>query len=144
MMPPITADIRELTAAMPTGVQIVLAAVRPQVTVARTWAGMVLAGWGITPPARAGAASVLTELASNAVMHSGGHTFRIWLCTNRETSQLVIMAGDDSRLMPVPPPADPFAESGRGLRIVDALSERWGAYATATGKVVWSVLTLDP
>jgi anti-sigma regulatory factor (Ser/Thr protein kinase) len=142
-MPPITADLHELTRAMPAGAQVVLAALCPQVKAARTWAGMALAAWGIAPPARKDAVLILGELASNAVVHAGGHTFRAWLYTDCQT-RLVIVVSDGSRQMPAPPPADPLAESGRGLRIVDALSEHWGACPTATGKAVWSVLPLGP
>jgi len=34
-------------------------------------------------------------------------------------------------------------EGGRGLYLVDALSTRWGARPTRTGKAVWFELTLD-
>jgi hypothetical protein len=37
---------------------------------------------------------------------------------------------------------DDDAESGRGLLLVEAISQRWGWYATqdTTGKVVWALI----
>jgi hypothetical protein len=36
---------------------------------------------------------------------------------------------------PVPPPLE--SESGRGLLLVEALADRWGAAVTAEGKTLW-------
>ena len=40
-------------------------------------------------------------------------------------------------------PADPGADHGRGLLLVDTLSEEWGVHtpARSSGKVVWAVMT---
>ena len=44
----------------------------------------------------------------------------------RVAAALVLCPGDD-------------AESGRGLLLVEAISTRWGWYATSDGKVVWAL-----
>src|SRR5580698_6037870 len=141
-MPPITADVHEVTCAMPTRAEVMLPALSAQVRVARRWAVMTLADWCMAHACE-NASLVLDELAANAVRHAGGHTFRVWLLTDCRTG-LVIMVEDSSRLMPVRPDPDPLAESGRGLRIVEAFADQWDAYATATGKAVWALLSLDP
>jgi anti-sigma regulatory factor (Ser/Thr protein kinase) len=40
-------------------------------------------------------------------------------------------------------PDDELRLGGRGLRIVDTLSERWGVTPQPPGKVVWFEMTLD-
>ena len=35
---------------------------------------------------------------------------------------------------------EPYAESGRGLRIVSTLAKQWGARSLASGRVVWCEL----
>jgi hypothetical protein len=52
---------------------------------------------------------------------------------------------DGSDRIPVLRDAQPEAESGRGLLLVDSLSEDWGSYRQArlSGKVVWSVIALS-
>jgi hypothetical protein len=51
--------------------------------------------------------------------------------------QLMIHVWDVSDDMPVRQDAGPDQESGRGLMLVESLSQDWGAYRTANGKVVW-------
>ncbi|WP_330330171.1 ATP-binding protein [Streptomyces sp. NBC_00536] len=45
----------------------------------------------------------------------------------------------DGSASPPRPAADPapLADGGRGLLLVEAVTDRWGTYATATGKTVW-------
>jgi hypothetical protein len=59
--------------------------------------------------------------------------------TDRE--RLVIMVGDPSPDMPVRAEThDADQLSGRGLVIVSALAEQWGAYRVPSGKIVWAML----
>ncbi len=62
----------------------------------------------------------------------------MWLVS--DLRQVVVFVWDAS-LRP-PAPADPGAdaENGRGLLLVEALSERWGHFGYDGGKVVWARL----
>ena len=53
------------------------------------------------------------------------------------------MVSDYSRHAPAAPPStDVFAEYGRGLRLVEALTTGWGWLTPgAQGKLVWAVLS---
>lgn len=43
----------------------------------------------------------------------------------------------------IPAIEDP-TESNRGLRIIDALAQRWGIESTETGKTIWAEFLLQP
>ncbi|MHC5908569.1 ATP-binding protein [Streptomyces sp. S6] len=92
---------------------------------------------------------VVTELAANAVLHALPHAdtcdVRVRLTLRRR--HLMCAVTDRSDDVPVYPSAvDPLLEHGRGLRIVEALSEHWGwTKRTPVGKTVWAMLpTRDP
>jgi hypothetical protein len=38
-------------------------------------------------------------------------------------------------------PDDPDADHGRGLLLVETLSENWGVQTRGSGKIVWAVMT---
>lgn len=87
---------------------------------------------------------VVSELVTNAVPASRATVpatpVRLWLLS--DGAQVVILVWDAS---PQPPaPADPGedAENGRGLLLVEAVSERWGYFHHESGgKVVWAVMS---
>jgi anti-sigma regulatory factor (Ser/Thr protein kinase) len=56
--------------------------------------------------------------------------------------RVVVEIWDGRREAPAPEHAGPEQESGRGLMLVEALSERWGWEVVPdwTGKVVWAEL----
>lgn len=64
---------------------------------------------------------------------------RLWLLG--DTTGIVILVWDANQRPPAPVLADEYAESGRGLLLVQALSQRWGSYPTPQmgGKVVWAL-----
>jgi hypothetical protein len=50
---------------------------------------------------------------------------------------------DPSPRPPQPKEPDYLAESGRGLHVIDALSDRWGSTVpTDAGKVVWALFSV--
>jgi hypothetical protein len=65
----------------------------------------------------------------------------------------MVLAWDPSPLPPLPVTPDEDTENGRGLLLVEAISERWGWYFPAAcgtanvpdqrGKVVWAVVGLS-
>jgi anti-sigma regulatory factor (Ser/Thr protein kinase) len=85
---------------------------------------------------------VVSELVTNGVRASramGRDAVRMWLVS--DLRQVVVFVWDAS---PQPPAqaADPGAdaENGRGLLLVEALSDRWGHFGyDGGGKVVWAV-----
>jgi anti-anti-sigma regulatory factor len=88
------------------------------------------------------ACTVVTELVNNVVVHA---------CTPMEVvvrlreRRLHVCVTDGSATPPeAKGPAAPTAPGGRGLMMVDAVSERWGWTPLAGGgKAVWAVLCAD-
>jgi len=84
----------------------------------------------------------VSELVTNGVRASratGHDAVRMWLVS--DLGQVVVFVWDAS---PQPPAqaADPGAdaENGRGLLLVEALSQRWGHFSYDGAKVVWALL----
>ena len=81
---------------------------------------------------------VVSELVTNAVLHGGG-------CTGVDVSLrnggLRIEVRDGSRVPPLLVRPSEESLTGRGLRLVASVSERWGARAEDGGKVVWADVT---
>ncbi|MEU6377227.1 SpoIIE family protein phosphatase [Streptomyces sp. NPDC046909] len=76
---------------------------------------------------------MVSEVVANAVRFA---TRPITLRLLR-TNVLRCEVGDDSSVVPRMRHAQLSDEGGRGLFLVDQLSERWGATRVSTGKVVW-------
>jgi anti-sigma regulatory factor (Ser/Thr protein kinase) len=82
---------------------------------------------------------VVSELASNAVLHAGT-PFAVSL---RYTGSAVrISVRDWSPTQPVLRNGGPASLSGRGLHLVQAIAEAWGVDSDADGKTVWAELPL--
>ena len=81
---------------------------------------------------------VLSELVTNAMLHGGG-------CTGVEVVSigdgLRVEVRDGSRLPPMLGQPTEETLTGRGLRLVARLAERWGAAFEDDGKVVWAEIT---
>ncbi|MEU6084122.1 ATP-binding protein [Streptomyces sp. NPDC047108] len=122
---------------------------------ARVSAVRQLAAWGW---AHGGAASeavalVVSELAANAVRHGRvpGRDFALGLtlAAGPDCPPLLRIELCDARDEKAPGPGagsgcvDPYAESGRGLLLVAALTDRWGVEPRVpVGKTVWAELSL--
>jgi anti-sigma regulatory factor (Ser/Thr protein kinase) len=83
---------------------------------------------------------VASELVTNAV-RAGADWVQLTLRTSRRRLDLVIE--DDAPGLPVLASADDEAVSGRGLGIVDQLTDAWAVTPRATGKTV-TATWLDP
>ncbi|MET8609851.1 ATP-binding protein [Streptomyces misionensis] len=80
---------------------------------------------------------VVSELATNAVLHARREAFRVTL--RRLGDHAVrIEVYDFSRTMPTLIAAGAHQVHGRGLALVDALSQRWGTDRLPWGKRVWA------
>jgi anti-sigma regulatory factor (Ser/Thr protein kinase) len=78
---------------------------------------------------------VTSELVANSVRHAKGG---IGLALQRIQGGWVVSVSDNSRTPPQLPEPRPHAESGRGLLIVERVSQSVGWARTRTGKVVWA------
>ncbi|MEU9170843.1 ATP-binding protein [Streptomyces sp. NPDC048420] len=89
---------------------------------------------------------IVAELAANAATHGRvpGRDFRLTLYVVGDTLRIEVTDTRGDRLPPTELPA-PDAESGRGLVIVDALADRWGAARERRPrKTVWAEIDLSP
>lgn len=90
------------------------------------------------PPAHIDAAELMvSELATNSVKHAHSG-FKVSI--NDSGGEIRVEVRDTGRGQPVlrfPAPTEP---SGRGLRIVEALSLAWGTVDSPRGKTVWFTL----
>jgi anti-sigma regulatory factor (Ser/Thr protein kinase) len=84
--------------------------------------------------ARDNARLVLTEVVTNAVRHAAGRAILITLTLT--PGRLLAQVHDDSASLPVRRGAD--ETGGRGLELIDRLSNGWGvAEGPGGGKTVW-------
>jgi anti-sigma regulatory factor (Ser/Thr protein kinase) len=110
---------------------------------ARGWTGEILAAWQLVDLAD-DAEAVVAELVANAAVHASARPCVpvIGLELAFGDGMLAICVSDGSPVLPRArcPAAD--AVSGRGLLMVEALSDRhgWHPSEDGVGKVVWAVL----
>lgn len=103
-----------------------------------------LGDWGLPTEA---AAHIVAELAANAATHGRvqGRDFRLSLTVSPEQRLRIELTDTRSDRLPVPDAPSPYAESGRGLLIVEALADRWGVEeGPVPRKTVWAELDLAP
>jgi anti-sigma regulatory factor (Ser/Thr protein kinase) len=80
---------------------------------------------------------MVSELATNSVKHAhSGFTVSI----DDSGGEIRVEVRDTGRGQPVLRSPTPIEPSGRGLRIVEALSRAWGTVDSARGKTVWFTL----
>jgi hypothetical protein len=129
-----------------------LGALPGAVPCARLHTRHVLCEWGLAGLAE-DTELLVSEMITNGVQASRAMSqaaVRLWLVSDR--ARVVILAWDASPLPPVPAAPRADAENGRGLLLIDAITERWGWYfpgekaSTSApdqcGKVVWAVMQL--
>jgi anti-sigma regulatory factor (Ser/Thr protein kinase) len=103
----------------------------------------VLREWGMASAGES-AELLVTELITNAVKASRVMAqvppVRLWLVSDR--AQILILVWDASPQPPVRADASGDAENGRGLMLVEAISEHWGWYCRddSGGKFVWAIV----
>ena len=96
------------------------------------------------------AEAIVGEFVANAVSHAAhaAHTARsaesgqpLGLRLLRRTGEVMCAVLDPSDIAPVLRMPDRDEEAGRGLQMVDALSDVWGwSPVTGRGKAVWAIL----
>lgn len=78
---------------------------------------------------------LVSELVGNAVRHTGAHVFGLRM--QRRHAWIRIEVRDPSRGLPCLLPVHELDTSGRGLFLVDLLSDRWGVDLLPRGKTTW-------
>jgi anti-sigma regulatory factor (Ser/Thr protein kinase) len=87
---------------------------------------------------------LVSELATNALVHATRRDQKIRLRLEVDEDQLWITVEDASDKVPQPR-KDTDGESGRGLLLVEALSDAWGwGPREGIGKQVWCACSPDP
>jgi len=107
-----------------------------QVAAARRFIRTTLAGWAAGRFEWA-AEALVSELATNAVIHARTN-FRVTV--SLDTGCLVLQVADDSPLPPVRRRFESTATTGRGMRLVQALSSSWSVTVEGNSKVITCVL----
>jgi anti-sigma regulatory factor (Ser/Thr protein kinase) len=135
------------TASYPHQSHLVLGVLPGAVPCARLHARLVLVEWGLKALAES-AELVVSELITNAVRASAAlpeaqHSLpivRMWLSADHE--RVLVQVWDADHQLPLLQQPDPDAEHGRGLLLVESVSEAWGAYRPqrAIGKIAWAML----
>lgn len=120
-----------------------LAAVGP----ARRFARATLQRWGFTDRSD-DITLVLSELLTNALRYApprpGGWPVRFGLVLPWPGSAMLCAVSDPGLSPPVPGQAGPDSECGRGLHVVEELSDWWGYTPPGPqGKVVWAAFRVD-
>ena len=116
-------------------------------------AKLVLWEWGLDRLVET-AELLVSEIITNAVRASAaaasgqdgeqwpGGLPAVWFWLAADQRSALIQVWDRSEDAPQRHEADPDAETGRGLLLVDRLSTRWGTYTPEgwSGKVVWAIV----
>ncbi|WP_188285297.1 ATP-binding protein [Streptomyces sp. CBMA29] len=123
---------------------------------ARSHTEDVLKQWQMPEEVRFDALTIVVELTTNAVRHAGGPAvpfapeqgrppavrrcaLTLWVTNTR----LHVGMWDQSAQSPVLRPFSPEATSGRGIQMVNGLSEGlWGSAPAEGGKIVWAAIPL--
>jgi anti-sigma regulatory factor (Ser/Thr protein kinase) len=109
----------------------------------------LLTRWAVDPGLRDDAALIISELFTNALIHTDSSQIMCRILAAPHTLYLSITdqghgpTGPRIRPTHTGPERD-SAESGRGLLLVSALATTWGvATDPAQGRTVWAVLNLE-
>lgn len=98
--------------------------------------------WGL-PDQTEVAQACVSELVANVINHVGHGTPTTLAISMRDTYLRVEVHDPDTRALPTLLEAKRSRESGRGLLLVDALSDRWGVQLREDRKVTWCEIATD-
>ncbi|NKY99307.1 ATP-binding protein [Nocardiopsis alborubida] len=92
---------------------------------------------------------ILSELATNALLHSPagarGGAFLVSVFVSAHCLRISVRGCDDTRVPTLQAvPAGPESEHGRGLLLVNALADTWGVERTPYGPAVFFTLEWGP
>jgi anti-sigma regulatory factor (Ser/Thr protein kinase) len=105
---------------------------------ARQFLRRELSAWQVDDRLADVAVLCMSELVTNAVMHAGTVS-ELRVSLDDATLKLVVRDRGGPAAAPAAPDADddPLRVHGRGLQLVDALAQRWGAERDDRGTTVW-------
>ncbi|MEU0003603.1 ATP-binding protein [Streptomyces sp. NPDC006314] len=118
-----------------------LASEAAAVAVARQIVREACAEWGMDQDAAETGALLISEIVTNAVRHGHSHSVRV-IAEQPRRDRLRVAVVDKSRRMPELHIVGPDAIGGRGLLLVEALSDRWGTDLLPWGKRVWAEIAI--
>ncbi|MFE5406008.1 SpoIIE family protein phosphatase [Streptomyces sp. NPDC056580] len=105
---------------------------------ARRFTRRTLRTWGVGPGTVEAALLVVSELVTNALVHTGGP---VRLDLSLVGHRLRLAVADTSPRSPVQPTSIGWeATGGRGILLVEAVSAAWGTVPVSGGKQVWADL----
>jgi anti-sigma regulatory factor (Ser/Thr protein kinase) len=107
---------------------------------ARRWVASQLAEW--SEDGQQMAELVTSELVTNVLLHARTRSELVLRPLGSDRVRIAVV--DRSRVAPTLKDYGPGAVTGRGLMLVEHLSERWGVEVTSAGKTVWIELRDDP
>ena len=143
-MQPRTDKAQPALAGWPLHVTLDLGALPTAPGCGRAWTRVILSEWGLTA-LQESSELLVSELVTNAIQASraaaGVTPVRLWLLS--DTVRVVILVWDASPESPVRiSSSSDDAENGRGLLLVEAVSDQWGSYPAGDegGKIVWALV----
>ncbi|MFF7356849.1 MULTISPECIES: SpoIIE family protein phosphatase [Streptomyces] len=108
---------------------------------ARRFTRRTLRTWGVAQDTMDAALLVVSELVTNALVHTGG---QVRLDLTLLNHRLRLAVADSSPRSPVKPASIGWeATGGRGIILVEAVSAAWGTLPVSGGKQVWADLVPD-
>ncbi|MGX1541861.1 ATP-binding protein [Streptomyces adustus] len=121
---------------------ITLASEAASVPAARQMLRDACTEWGLDQGAAETGVLLMSELVTNAIRHGHSHSVRV-IAEQPTPDRLRVTAVDKSRRwMPELHRPAPDASGGRGLLLVDLLSDRWGTDLLPWGKKVWAEIVI--
>lgn len=96
---------------------------------------VMLHQWQLPPQVVEHGVLLVSELVGNAVQHTGARVFGLRML--RRSGWVRIEVRDPSRELPCLMPVREMDAGGRGLFLVDKLSDRWGVDLLPRGKNTW-------
>lgn len=118
----------------PSVAEVHLASRPESASTARRLALSVIRLWGL-PQYGDTVELLVSELVGNAVRHTGARGFGLRM--RRRRGWVRVEVRDPSRALPCLLPVHDLDISGRGLFLVDRLSDRWGVDLQPRGKTSW-------
>ncbi|WP_270888992.1 ATP-binding SpoIIE family protein phosphatase [Pedococcus sp. 5OH_020] len=120
---------------------IVVPPMPESVRAARDWARAQLVDWEIGEGDQHSIVTGISELITNSVLHAGTESH---LTLDLDSGVLAVTVADSgNRGEPLLTGADTMAVRGRGLSLVRAISDAFGAHRTSAGTTVWFEVVVD-
>ncbi|MFI1992841.1 SpoIIE family protein phosphatase [Actinoplanes sp. NPDC020271] len=107
----------------------------------RQWMSTRLREWQVPEPVIGAAILCTSELTTNALLHAGTPA-QVHIDLNAERL-LVSVADTGTRGSVIRARADTLASRGRGLGLIEELSDSWGTDPTVRGSTVWFEMLLN-